>query len=500
MKSKLTSLLFSMLFLPVVLAGAKDTNIGTSDNNRTETVGKSSNSKEYETLFPEKKHFRIDLTIDGFLEDSQAKSLAYAVDHWQELKVLSAPLQGKEVKRGETLLRLNLERIRQEIQRLSNDLAMLDLNREILDTELELAESLAPMKQREIDRLETYAKEDLERFQKTDLPFQIKSSQMSLNRQEQYLSYSLEELNQLKKMYEADDLTEETEEIIIQRAQNDVDQAKFYVESARKNFKEFNEVLVPRSERSVMDAFRRENLSFEALRKIEPAQLKKQRLERKKLEEERKILVNRKKNLEKDLQAMSMKSPLDGRLYWGTFERGKWSGTAPFKSKLQKGGALKPHDPILTISPSKRMRARLNLPEKFLHELKPQTAGTLKFSTSPGVWIEAQVASISETPVTPGIYDVTVEISFPKDFLLPSAGTSCSFSFTAYESKNALTLPESVLFKEEYEQEEMHVYVLTKKNEPKKRSVEVGRKSGKTFEILSGISKTTKILKEKPKT
>ena len=270
MKSKLTSLLFSMLFLPVVLAGAKDTNNDTSDNNRTETVGKSSNSKEYETLSPEKKHFRIDLTIDGFLEDSQAKSLAYAVDHWQELKVLSAPLQGKEVKRGETLLRLNLERIRQEIQRLSNDLAMLDLNREILDTELELAESLAPMKQREIDRLETYAKEDLERFQKTDLPFQIKSSQMSLNRQEQYLSYSLEELNQLKKMYEADDLTEETEEIIIQRAQNDVDQAKFYVESARKNFKEFNEVLVPRSERSVMDAFRRENLSFEALRKIEP--------------------------------------------------------------------------------------------------------------------------------------------------------------------------------------------------------------------------------------
>ena len=70
---------------------------------------------------------------------------------------------------------------------------------------------------------------------------------MSLNRQEQYLSYSLEELNQLKKMYEADDLTEETEEIIIQRAQNDVDQAKF-VESARKNFKEFNEVLVEKRE------------------------------------------------------------------------------------------------------------------------------------------------------------------------------------------------------------------------------------------------------------
>ena len=300
MKSKLSFLILTQLFVPFALIqGAKDKNSESQDSNRTVSVkinqeeaeGKEVKAKTHETLHPERKLFKIDLTLEGFLEDSQAKALDYPVEHWQELKVVTAPVLGKEVKRGDLLLRLNLEKIKQEIQRLNNDLAMLDLNREILDTELELAESLAPMKQNEIDRMEAYAKEDLERFKKTDLPFQKKSSQMSLKRQEQYLSYSLEELNQLKKMYEADDLTEETEEIIIQRAQNDVDQARFYVDSARKSFKEFNEVLVPRSERSIMEAYKRENLSFEALRKIEPAQLKKQRLERKKLEEERKILA-----------------------------------------------------------------------------------------------------------------------------------------------------------------------------------------------------------------
>ena len=508
MKSTLSFLILTQLVVPFALIqGAKDKNSEIQDGNRTVSVknnqeeaeGKEVKAKTHETLYPERKLFKIDLTLEGFLEDSQAKALDYPVEHWQELKVVTAPVLGKEVKRGDLLLRLNLEKIKQEIQRLNNDLAMLDLNREILDTELELAESLAPMKQNEIDRMEAYAKEDLERFKKTDLPFQKKSSQMSLKRQEQYLSYSLEELNQLKKMYEADDLTEETEEIIIQRAQNDVDQAKFYVDSARKSFKEFNEVLVPRSERSIMEAYKRENLSFEALRKIEPAQLKKQRLERKKLEEERKILANRKRYLEKDLQSMSMKSPLDGRLYWGTFERGKWSGIAPYKSKLQKGGSLKPHDPIITISPSKRMRARLNLPEKFLHEIKPQTEGTIKFSTNPREKFQAKAVDISKTPVSPGVYDVTVEVSFPKDFIIPSAGTSCSFLFTAYECENALTLPETVLFEEEYAKEEKYVYLLNKRNEAKKRTVKVGRKSGKTYEILDGISKTAKILKEKPK-
>ncbi len=39
-------------------------------------------------------------------------------------------------------------------------------------------------------------------------------------------------------MYEADDLTEETEEIILMRAKNQVDYLKFSVESAQKNLEE----------------------------------------------------------------------------------------------------------------------------------------------------------------------------------------------------------------------------------------------------------------------
>ena len=166
---------------------------------------------------------------------------------------------------------------------------------------------------------------------------------------------------------------------------------------------------------------------------------------------------------------------------------------------MQKGGSLKPHDPIITISPSKRMRARLNLPEKFLHEIKQQTEGTIKFSTNPREKLQAKAVDISKTPVSPGVYDVTVEVSFPKNYIIPPAGTSCSFLFTAYECENALTLPETVLFEEEFAKEEKYVYLLNKRNEAKKRTVKVGRKSGKTYEILGGISKTAKILKEKPK-
>ena len=93
--------------------------------------------------------------------------------------------------------------------------------------EIKLAEELAPLQKAELDRFEDYAREDYKRYNNIYLPFDRRSTAMSLKYYEDSLAYAAEELKQLKKMYEADDLTEETEEIILQRAQNQYDRAKF---------------------------------------------------------------------------------------------------------------------------------------------------------------------------------------------------------------------------------------------------------------------------------
>ena len=71
------------------------------------------------------------------------------------------------------------------------------------------------------------------------------------------------------------------------------------------------------------------------------------------MEQEAKYLQKRKKDLEEDLQKMTLRSPADGRIYWGTFERGKWSGPQSFKNKLQKGGVLKPNETFATLCRAK---------------------------------------------------------------------------------------------------------------------------------------------------
>ena len=123
MKPKLSFLILAQLSIPFALIqGAKDKNSESQDGNRTvsvknnqgESEDKEVKAKTHETLHPERKLFKIDLTLEGFLEDSQAKALDYPVEYWQELKVITAPVLGKEVKRGDLLLRFNLFQVQSE--------------------------------------------------------------------------------------------------------------------------------------------------------------------------------------------------------------------------------------------------------------------------------------------------------------------------------------------------------------------------------------------------
>ena len=107
-------------------------------------------------------------------------------------------------------MELDMEKIRTHIQFLTHDLNIMEINKEILQAEIKLAEELAPLEKAEIDRFENYVKEDFNRYKNIYLPFDKKSADLNLKASEQYLAYAAEELNQLKKMYEADDLTEET--------------------------------------------------------------------------------------------------------------------------------------------------------------------------------------------------------------------------------------------------------------------------------------------------
>ena len=183
-----------------------------------------------------------------------------------------------------------------------------------------------------------------------------------------------------------------------------------------------------------------------ALKKTHPTKLKLQQLRLKKLEQSRKELLEKKKQLEEDLKLLSVVSPVNGKLFWGTFERGKWSGPAAFKSKLLRGSSIKAYEPILTVCPIKDLQVKIDIPEKDLPSFHKGLEGNLIFQLKPDHKIEARVVELASTAHSPGFYSATLAFSLPKDFVIPDPGSKCTFQYTAYENKSAFVVPEKVIF------------------------------------------------------
>ena len=79
------------------------------------------------------------------------------------------------------------------------------------------------------------------------LEYELKSAQFQLD-------YQQDELDQLEKMYEADDLTEDTEEVVLKRTRNQVDFAKFNLEQTKLFVDELLKVRLPRFEIEIKES------------------------------------------------------------------------------------------------------------------------------------------------------------------------------------------------------------------------------------------------------
>ena len=130
-----------------------------------------------------------------------------------------------------------------------------------------------------------------------------------MKRLEDHLAYSSEELRQLEKMYAADDLTEETEEIILKRAQNDVTIPNGDLEETREHVRREFDTSIPRESESLIHAAKAQALAWQQIEKSAPDALRKKKLEI--AAQERDLEKNQRKlgRLKTDLAAMPVTAP-----------------------------------------------------------------------------------------------------------------------------------------------------------------------------------------------
>ena len=440
---------------------------------------------------------KIDLELEGVFVAQKMTPVELRPESWSSFKVVEAIEHGAEVEKGDVLVEFETDKIDDAItdQETAQELAELSLKQAELG--LKLLEKTTPIDLKMAERQKRMNAEDLKRFLEIDIDLTKRSAANSLKSSEQTLEYQLEELKQLEKMYKADDLTEETEEIILKRQRNAVERAKFYLELAKNRYDEIMNVYLPRDKESMQVMADIYELTIDRSKATLPIDLEREKIAFEKLKVEQKRDREKFAKLKEDRELMSITAPASGIVYYGKCVRGKWSGASSIADKLRPG-ATASAGTLMTIVSPRPLQVRATVPEKDLHWVKKGMRGTVKPTAIPD---ERAAATISEVDRIMGVdnaYSATFRVSLNDEMDAIMPGMKCKVEVVPYLKKRTLVIPTKAMHADELDDTRHYVQLIKDDGRQAKQAITIGKKKGEIVEILDGLAKGDEILAEYP--
>jgi multidrug efflux pump subunit AcrA (membrane-fusion protein) len=445
-----------------------------------------------------KEPFKIEVTLKGTFEAEKMAEVSIRPEVWAALEVVKAAEHGQTVKRGDVLVQLDLEKIDEEIAELRLKRAISDLAFKQAEENLKALEASTPVDLKLAERAQKIAHEDLEKFLRADRALSEKSANFMLRSAENYLENQQEELRQLEKMYKADDLTEETEEIVLKRQRRAVEVAEHMVETARASRDDTLKVDLPRRQETLEQAAVKQDLAAAKLKISLPVALSQAQRELEKLKLDRSREEEKLKKLLADRGAMTVKAPVDGVVYYGRFTRGKWSGMEQIAESLRPKGVVMKNAVFMTVVQSRPVFVRSSVSEADVAKLRPGMKGTVQPTAFADVKLEAAVERIDAIPSAADSYEVRLGLRAEPSSVSIVPGMTCTAKIVPYAEKNAIAIPSKALFTDEVDQRQTHVFVI-EGGKPKKRPVTAGKRADDRVEIVRGLAEGDEILLERPK-
>lgn len=456
-------------------------------------------SADQKTHTVEKGPFQIEVSFDGVFEADKMHEVTVRPEEWSQLKVEEAVEHGTAISQGQTLVRFETEKLDKQIRELEYARKLSAIALEQAEKQLGYLKESLPLDLESAERSRKVAEDELEFFLNIDKELQKESAERSLESAHYSLEYAQEELDQLEKMYKADDLTEETEEIILKRARRRVDMAKFSLKRTKIRTERTLETRIPREEERLQETARRARLNWQKAQATLPAQVREQELELAKLRFERKQSDERYARLRQDRKKLTVESPAEGTVYYGRCDRGQWSGMETTAKQLRPGGNVTPNQVFLTVVQKRPVFVRAEVEEKHLADVRDGVSGRVAPKAFPDEPLPAAVAHVSAIPVIPGKFDCRIEVELDGEHaeaIVP--GMTCTVKLVSYRNEDALTVPASAVFTDEADEDHKYVYLVKEGADPEKHDVRVGRKTDKTAEILDGLQEGDTILAKKP--
>jgi len=390
------------------------------------------------------KPFKKVTTLDGTFLPKESTAVSIAPKVWKDFTVTSFVDQGTTVKKGDILIGIDTTKADEQIAKAeeAREIELLKLAK--AKHELAQLEIATPRKLENFARTEKEDADNLKWFTEIGMPIDIKSSLFRVKRSEQSLAYQMEELKQLEKMYSEDNKTEETEEIILTRTRNNLEQVKFSLNSTKIRSARTLDTEIPRQLEDYQRTAENSRLANTAAKENLTRALEIKRLEVAQAEKTDAEKVEKLAELKADRAMMNITAPADGLVYYGSIKNGQWNPAAALKV-IKIGGKLPAHLTLLTFIPTKsELLLSAFAPEDQLSSLKKGASGHANTQMHRYKSFPVTINGLNKYPEANGKYKVKITLNEQQDQQIVP-GMKATVRIFSNQLDNAIVVPTNYL-------------------------------------------------------
>lgn len=432
----------------------------------------------------ETRPFTVTSEFDCVAIPVAAEAIAVDAEKWSDFTIETILDHGSAVKKDAVLIQFKSETLshgledqRREVQKAA--LALADANSALAAAEAEL-----PLKLAAARATFKRATDDLERFTKVNRPAHEEQANKDLEFSRFRLKSAREELKQLLAMYEADDLTEETEEFILERQKKSVEAAEFSLKKQQLETEQVLTITLPRQAEDYERGIKQAKITLDRAKAELPRTVEQAKIAAATATATHQRASDDLKELEADSAKLTLKAPGTGRFYHGVFRDGKWV-TGDLVKGLVKGGKVGTVRPFATMVPQgAELRFMARIKQDTVRGLAKDATGKLRVQGYDERPLDATVLSVQAVPGTDGLFLVGLSTKLPDD-LAAVPGTSAKAEIQVHTNPEAIVVPKTAL--KDGEGGSRQVEVRLADSETELRDVQIGRSNGDEVEILSGL-------------
>ncbi len=418
------------------------------------------------------------LELTGLFEPADLVEVKIDLESFnQPLKVEKVAEHGQQVKKGDVLLAVEADAVQRALATAQNKKAVADVNLSKAETDARVGNESDALALRQAQRRLAKAEEAVSWFESVDGVNLLEQADMLVQRSEDSVEDQAEELEQLRKMYQSEELTQDTADIVVKRALRQLEYTKRQLELNRLRAQKMREKDYADAKQDLVDALdahRLANVQLEndqAARKVqrEASLLQAREAARQATEEYEKLVA--------DSEKLVFTAPADGYVFYGQLNDGNWSGATP--DAVEAGDDIKPDQTVMTFYRPGGMQVVVDLPEKDRFRLQQDAVVKVTPSALPDEVVEAKITRISPLAVQKGparVFQVTLELpevdprvapGFSAKAELPVAGESRPMVPAAYVKEGKLRVKQG--------------------DEIRTVDVKTGKTEGELIQVVEGI-------------